>query len=99
MTPQLDEVWGRVGRELAHLSYERNRLTEDARQWHYEQIWRDIASAVDAFVLDASPERLPDGVRSVLSELASAEPADSDRTASTFTSYESAAIREPDLRG
>jgi hypothetical protein len=57
--PSLDPVKSRVGKEIAHLSYNRIGLTDVKRQWPYLQVWLDLAKLLRAFAQGASPELLP----------------------------------------
>lgn len=61
-TPALELIRGRVGKEIAHLTYGRLKVTEEAKKWDYGQIWLDMAHVVAAFIDTASRDRLPNTV-------------------------------------
>jgi hypothetical protein len=58
----LDPVKSRVGKEIAHPSYNRIGLTDVTRQWPYLQVWLDLAKLLRAFAQKASPGLLPSDV-------------------------------------
>ncbi len=42
MTEILEPIYGRVGKEVAHLTYDRQYVTDEAKKWHFLEILRDI---------------------------------------------------------
>jgi hypothetical protein len=69
LTATLSKVPERVGREVAHLSYGRPRLDEEARGWPVEAIAADIGATLKDFVAQADPARLPADVATKVREL------------------------------
>jgi hypothetical protein len=67
----LAPVRRRVGKEIAHMTYHRTKLADDARQWKYAEIWRAFGDVLRAFVVQAAPELLPRDVARRIEELAS----------------------------
>jgi hypothetical protein len=62
LRPALQRVGPRVGKEVAHLTYGRLRVDEEAKGWPYGQIWLDVAAVLREFLAQASPELLPEEV-------------------------------------
>jgi hypothetical protein len=83
--PTLDVVADRVGQEVAHLSYGRLRIDEEAKGWPYGQMWLDIASVLQQFVAQASPELLPEDVATTIDDL-TAPPSKTDTIATALSS-------------
>ena len=50
MTEILEPIYGRVGKEVAHLTYDRQYVTDEAKQWHYLQILHDIEVSFNEFL-------------------------------------------------
>jgi hypothetical protein len=69
LTPTLSKVPDRVGQEIAHLSYGRRTLEEEARAWPYGEIWIDVAAVLRRFAEQASPELLPEDVARLIQDL------------------------------
>jgi hypothetical protein len=46
MGPWLRKVNDRVGPEIAHLSYKRNAIPEDARNWHFVDIRGELVAVL-----------------------------------------------------
>lgn len=59
MTPALKQVNPRAGSGLAHLSYDRLLVSEEAKAWDYWAIWIDLAKVIRSFVARAPTNRLP----------------------------------------
>ena len=78
-TPSLELVKQKVNKEIAHMTLHRVKVSEEAKQWSYDQIWRDFAAVLRTFADAASPERLPEEVRETIRELAVPEPEHSAR--------------------
>jgi hypothetical protein len=53
----LRKIEGRVGTEIAHLTYGR-AAASTTPEWAYNAIWHDLSEVVRLFVDEASPERL-----------------------------------------
>jgi hypothetical protein len=66
----LEVVKQRVGKEVAHLTYGRALLTEEARLWKYAAIWLDLATVLRTFLEHASPDLLPAETANRLRDLA-----------------------------
>jgi len=50
MTEILEPIYGRVGKEVAHLTYDRQYVTDEAKQWQYLQILHDIEVSFNEFL-------------------------------------------------
>ena len=50
MTEILEKVYGRVGKEVAHLTYARQDVTPEMKPWHYLQIADDIKVSFNEFL-------------------------------------------------
>lgn len=74
--PALREIddRNRLGREVVHLSYERSGVPAKIKDWPISEIVRDLVEALDDFALEALPERLDEGTRLALTDLASSPP-------------------------
>jgi hypothetical protein len=74
--PALKEVddRNRLGREVVHLTYERAAVPAEIKDWPVSDIVREIVEALDAFAVEALPERLDDETRQALSDLESPPP-------------------------
>ena len=59
LTPALEDVKKRVGRDVAHLSYDRLKVTDEAKQWPFLTIRNDFAMAMRRFIEDV-PETVPE---------------------------------------
>jgi hypothetical protein len=49
-TELLKEIHGRVGKEIAHLTYKRLEVADDAKQWPFIKIADEINVAFDVFL-------------------------------------------------
>jgi len=58
VSPILDAVRKRVGKEVAHLTYARVTVTPDAKQWRFLDIAKDMESLVRCFVAAVPKSRL-----------------------------------------
>jgi hypothetical protein len=58
LTPPLRIVDSRVGKEVAHLTYARNTVSEEAKKWHFLDIARDMVAIVLKFDDLVPPERV-----------------------------------------
>jgi hypothetical protein len=83
-TKELERVPRRVGKGVAHLTYERLEVIEE--DWH-AAIWSDLAAVVRIFAKNASADRLPDDVRERLLTHAPGESLDDVRRASRLASF------------
>jgi hypothetical protein len=52
----------RVGKEVAHMTYHRTKIAEEAKLWRYAAIWQALAGVLLVFVEQASFEPLPKDV-------------------------------------
>jgi hypothetical protein len=68
-TEALADVKRRVNKEVAHLTYPRLLVTEEAKNWDYGRIWLDFGEVIRAFLDRASPDRLPPAVVSKIKEI------------------------------
>jgi len=68
LTGELEQVGRRVGKGVAHLTYDRLLVTEETKGWRYGRIWED-ATALRAFAGQASSELLPADVAERIGEL------------------------------
>jgi hypothetical protein len=75
MTDSLRVVRKRVGKEIAHMTYHRVKLSVEARPWKYAAIWHDLSTALRDFTAQAASERLPKDVARRIAVLAAPEPA------------------------
>jgi len=48
----LEIVHWRVGKEIAHLTYERNKFTEESRAWGFIEIAKDILKVFDVLLVN-----------------------------------------------
>ena len=55
---KLNFIYRRRNKELAHLSYERLKVTADTKNWSFIAIAREIADLVDSFIDSARPNLL-----------------------------------------
>jgi hypothetical protein len=85
LTGELERVGRRVGKGVAHLTYDRLLVTEETKGWRYGKIWEDIATALRAFAERASSELLPADVAERIGELTAPGSHDSE-TVSRATS-------------
>jgi hypothetical protein len=53
--PPLDLLRGRVGKEIAHLTYGRLGLSEADRGWYFPAIWHQLASVIHDFASRVPP--------------------------------------------
>lgn len=58
LTESLANVRVRTGKEIAHLTYARLAVTEDAKPWQFIAILRDLEALVEAFTATVPPENL-----------------------------------------
>lgn len=58
LTPHLARVKPRVNKEIAHLTYGRMLVSEEARQWQFEKIANDLAAVLGNFVRAVSDHRV-----------------------------------------
>lgn len=56
-TPLIEKVHGRVGKEIAHLTYGRQAVLPEMKEWSFFDIARDVFEAAKVF-LAASPKSL-----------------------------------------
>jgi hypothetical protein len=54
----LELIQGRVGKEIAHLTYARLRVTPEAKKWQFGNVAREINSIVLEFLRMVPKERL-----------------------------------------
>lgn len=54
--PPLDLLRGRVGKEIAHLTYGRLAVSETDKGWYFPAIWQQLASVIDDFAARVPPE-------------------------------------------
>ena len=50
MTEILEPIYGRVGKEVAHLTYARQDVTPETKPWNYPQIAHDIMVSFNEFL-------------------------------------------------
>ena len=58
MTEILKPIYGRVGKEVAHLTYDRQYVTDEAKKWHFLEILHDIDVSFKEFLRIVSMELL-----------------------------------------
>lgn len=54
-TKLLSSIHKRVGKEVAHLTYARQKVTAQKKKWHFLKIWQDVLAVLRLF-LDNVPE-------------------------------------------
>jgi len=57
-TKLLGSIHKRVGKEIAHLTYTRQRITPEEKRWHYLKIHNDVAEVLRLFLEKAPQSRL-----------------------------------------
>jgi hypothetical protein len=57
----LDGLWDRAGSEIAHISYKRTSLADEARHWEFDVIAAVIGRAFRLFLENVSPAVVVDG--------------------------------------
>jgi len=71
--PPLDLLRGRVGKEIAHLTYGRLSVSETDKGWYFPAIWHQLASVIDDFASRVPSELGEPLVTRRLRELASSD--------------------------
>jgi len=66
MTPLLDTVRKRVGKETAHLTYHRQQLSPEQKEWRFMAIAQDIKGVIEVFVSQVPPGRIVGEIESIL---------------------------------
>lgn len=59
----LEDVEGRVGKEIAHVTYGRTRLSDEARQWPFAQIAGSVGRPLRVFIDNVADGRVIPGFR------------------------------------
>jgi hypothetical protein len=57
-TPPLEKVHGRVGKEIAHLTYGRQAVLPEMKEWSFLDIDRDVFEAAKVFIAAAPKSSL-----------------------------------------
>jgi hypothetical protein len=57
LTSALNQAKKRADKEIAHLTYSRQKVTSDKKPWHLIPIFNDLQAAIDSFVR-ATPDDL-----------------------------------------
>jgi hypothetical protein len=60
----LNELSPRVGKEIAHITYERTKTTEGTKQWRFAQIAASIGRPLRVFIDNVSQEKVVPDFRS-----------------------------------